>query len=273
MKLWTLEDIPWDRFDPTKVDPEMLKVVKAAALVEHNGNDYARYLAEIFDDDPEFIEATRGWAEEEVQHGKALARWAAMADPTFDFDLRFGRFARTITLPHNPEASVRGSRSGELLARCMVEVGTSSNYSALGSAAEEPVLKEICRRIATDEMRHYALFYKHMKRYREQERLGFWRGLLVVIERIRESEDDDELPYAYYAANHKDDGPYDRKRYGRAYVSRTYGYYRRPHVERGMAMILKALGVKPRDGLTIRLAAMAHRFIRFRADRLARAEA
>jgi hypothetical protein len=273
MKLWTLEDIPWDCFDPAKVDPEMLKVIKAAAMVERNADDYARYLADVFDDDPEFIEAARGWAKEEVQHGRALARWAGMADPSFDFDSRFTRFTETIALPHNPEASVRGSRCGELIARCLVEVGTSSYYSALGSAAEEPVLKEICRRIATDEMRHYALFYRHMKRYRERERLGFWRGLLVVIGRIRESEDDDELPYAYYAANHRDDGPYDRKRHGRAYVSRTYSYYRRPHVERGMAMILKALGVKPRDGLTIRLAAMAHRFIRFRADRLARAGA
>lgn len=273
MKHWTLDDIPWDRFDPAKVDPEMLKVVKAAAMVERNADDYARYLAEVFDDDPDFVEAARGWAREEVQHGKALARWAAIADPSFDFDARFAHFVEAITLPQNPEVSVRGSRCSELVARCLVEVGTSSNYSALGSAAQEPVLKDICRRIAADEMRHYALFYKHMKRYREQEGLGFWRGLRVVLARIRESEGDDELPYAYYAANHADDGPYDRKRHGHAYACRTYSYFRRPHVERGVAMILKAIGIKPRDRLTIGLAGLVHRFIRFRANRLARAEA
>ena len=31
MGYWTLDDISWDRFDRTKVDPELLKVVKAAS--------------------------------------------------------------------------------------------------------------------------------------------------------------------------------------------------------------------------------------------------
>jgi len=42
--LWTLDDIAWDRFDRTKVDPELLRIVKAASLVEYNGADYAQYL-------------------------------------------------------------------------------------------------------------------------------------------------------------------------------------------------------------------------------------
>src|SRR3546814_4742156 len=50
--------------------------------------------------------------------------------------------------------SIRGSRAGELVARCMVEVGTSSYYRALGDAATEPALKAICRFIAGDELRH-----------------------------------------------------------------------------------------------------------------------
>ena len=28
---WTLDDIQWDRFDPAKVDPDLLKVAKAAS--------------------------------------------------------------------------------------------------------------------------------------------------------------------------------------------------------------------------------------------------
>ena len=41
MKHWTLDDIGWDRFDPIKVDADLLRIVKAASLVEHNGGDYA----------------------------------------------------------------------------------------------------------------------------------------------------------------------------------------------------------------------------------------
>jgi hypothetical protein len=76
---WTLSDIPWQDFDPAKVDSEILKVVKAAAMVEHNGGDYGIYLCNIFQDDPEFQIVARGWAQEEVQHGQALAKWAERA--------------------------------------------------------------------------------------------------------------------------------------------------------------------------------------------------
>ena len=72
-KYWTLNDIPWDSFDPTKVDPDMLRIVKAAAMVEYNGGIYAEYLCSVFADDPQFQDAAQRWAFEEVQHGSALA--------------------------------------------------------------------------------------------------------------------------------------------------------------------------------------------------------
>ena len=30
MPRWTLDDIPWDRFDPAKLEPAVLRIVKAA---------------------------------------------------------------------------------------------------------------------------------------------------------------------------------------------------------------------------------------------------
>lgn len=272
MKRWTLEDIPWDRFDPTQVDPDIVKVVKAASMVEANGGTYASYLAKVFYDDPSFQDAAYQWASEEVQHGAALARWAEMADPRFDFAARFEDFKDKVRLPDEIDRSVRGTRTGELVARCIVEVGTSSYYSALGNATKEPVLKEVCRRIAADELAHYKLFYRHMKRYMVEEKLGFWRRMRVALGRLFESEDD-ELAYAYYAANHREDGPYDRRTYARAYARRAYPFYRQRHVELGIAMILKAIGVRPRDWLTARLARIAFGFMRIRADRLAKQRA
>lgn len=251
-KRWTLEDIPWGQFDSSKVDPDLLKIVKAAAMVEYNGGDYAAYLCNVFPDDPDFQEAARVWAAEEVQHGRALGRWAQMADPSFDFERSFARFTAGFSLPLGATASVRGSRAAELVARCVVEVGTSSYYSALALAADEPVLKEICRNIAADEFRHYKLFYTHMKRYVEKERFGKLRRILVVLGRIVESEDD-ELAYAYYAANGGEGEPYERKRWSRAYASRAFGYYRPRHVERGMMMTFKAAGLSP-HGRLVRLA-------------------
>jgi rubrerythrin len=271
MQHWTLDDIDWDKFDCGKVDAEMLRIVKAASLVERNGDDYATYLRNVFHDDAEFQEAANHWAAEEVQHGDALARWAKLADPSWDVAAARAEFARGFRLPLEARQSVRGTRTGELIARCIVETGTSSYYTALAEATEEPVLRQICRKIAADEHRHYKLFYSHMKRYQAAEGLGFWGRLRTGIGRILESEDD-ELAYAYYAANGAV-GPYDRRANTRAYVRRAYAVYRPHHVERGVAMILKAVGLMPNG----RLHALGVRFacwlMRTRVNALARAGA
>src|SRR3546814_492463 len=142
---WSLDEIPWERFDAAKVDPELVKIVKAASLVEYNGADYATYLCNVFPDDPEFQAAARSWASEEVQHGEALARWSKLADASFDFDRCFARFRDGYKISVAASDSIRGSRSGELVARCIVEVGTSSYYASIGATTQEPVLGEICQ--------------------------------------------------------------------------------------------------------------------------------
>src|SRR3974377_2193705 len=92
MGSWTLDDIPWDRFDRDRLDPEIVRIIKAASLVEYNGGAYAHHLCRIFDDDPDFQQTARRWGKEEIQHGKALARWSVLADPGFYFKAAFTRF-------------------------------------------------------------------------------------------------------------------------------------------------------------------------------------
>jgi rubrerythrin len=269
MKHWRIEQVSWDRFDPARVDPAIVPLVKAAAMVERNGSDYAAYLNNVFHDDPDFRQAADNWAVEEEQHGEALGRWAMLADPSWDFRDAFARYKAGYQIPLQATASVRGSRTGELIARCMVETGTSSYYTALAEATEEPVLRQICRKIAADELRHYKLFYTHLKRYLDSEHVGKWRRLAVALGRVGESEDD-ELAYAYYAAN-ETALPYERRRYARAYARRAYAVYRRHHVERGMAMLFKAVGLKPNGRLNRWSAALAWWGMQLRAQRLARA--
>lgn len=272
MRYWTLDDIDWSRFDRTRVDPDLLRIVKAASMVEHNGLDYATYLCNVFHDDPAFQDTARHWAHEEVQHGQALRRWAELADPSWSFDDSFKRFTDGYRLPLEAKESVRGSRTGELIARCIVETGTSSYYTALAEAAQEPVLKQICQKIAADELRHYKLFYTAMKRYLDAERLGRWGRLRTGLGRILESEDD-ELAYAYYAANDSSGVPYDRRTNSRAYARRAYSVYRTRHIERGIAMALKAVGLKPNGRLHLALSRLVERFMRARVQSLARAGA
>jgi rubrerythrin len=268
MKHWRIDEVPWDQFDRTKVDPELIPLVKAAAMVERNGRDYAVYLARVFGDDPVFQEAADYWADEEVQHGDALGKWAMLADPTWDYGRAFERYRSGYKLPLDAKTSVRGSRTGELIARCMVETGTSSYYTALGEATQEPVLKQVCKLIAADEYRHFKLFYDHMRRYLSRERIGVLRRLRIAVGRIGESEDD-ELAYAYYCGNEPDSVPYQHKRCIAAYMGRAMGFYRYRHIERGTGMILKAVGLPPRGRLSGMATRLAWRLMRWRQQRFA----
>ncbi len=249
MKHWRLEDVAWDRFDPAQVDPSIVPLVKAAAMVERNGVDYAVYLGRVFVDDPDFRRASDNWAIEEVQHGDALGRWAMLADPGWNFEAAFQRYRDGYKLPLDADASVRGSRTGELIARCMVETGTSSYYTALAEATEEPVLQQVCKLIAADEYRHFKLFYDHMRRYLARERLGMLNRLKIAAGRITESEDD-ELAFAYHCGNEPEATAYQHERCIAAYMGRAISFYRFRHIERAMGMILKSVGLPPRGRLS-----------------------
>ena len=270
MKHWRIEDVAWDRFDPSKVDPEIVRLVKSAAMVERNGVEYAAYLCRVFKDDPAFCQASDNWAVEEVQHGDALGRWSELADPSWRFREAFERYRTEYKLPLDSEGSVRGSKTGELIARCMVETGTSSYYTALADATDEPVLQQVCRLIAADEYRHFKLFYDHMRRYLARERIGVLRRLRIAAGRITETEDD-ELAYAYHCGNEPRDMPYVHDRCIAAYMGRAMGFYRYPHVERSMGMILKAVGLPPRGRLSAVMARLFWAILQRRQRRFAAA--
>lgn len=244
-KHWSLDDIDWDRFDPSKVDPELLSVVKTASLVEANSPDYVIYLRSVFPDDAAFCSAVDRWGAEERQHGEALARWAALADPDFDFEASLRQVQEEgYKLPLDAQESVRGSRSGELIARCAVESGTTSFYSAMGDHTDEPVLKQIASYIAADEVRHYRLFRDNLGRYEASSgQMPLIRRLGVILGRFME-KDDDEFAFAYYAANVSgpDAPPYDRKVCGEAYERGALGLYGREHTATGLKMALRSVG-------------------------------
>jgi hypothetical protein len=128
------------------------------------------------------------------------------------------------------------------------------------------VLKEVCRLIAADEYRHFKLFYDHMKRYLAREKLSFAKRLRVALGRIGESEDD-ELAYAFHCGNEAEGVPYDHDRCISGYMGRAMGFYRFRHIERGMGMIFKTIGLEPRGRMSDIAAKGAWRLLCWRRDR------
>jgi hypothetical protein len=268
---WSLNDVRWANFDRSKAKPWMIAAIKSAALVELNAPDYVAYLKRVFRGaDPATIAAIEQWGCEESQHGWALGRWAEMADPSFNLSEAFGRFHANYKAPHFTAAngaSVRGSRRGEMIARCVVESGTSSYYSAIRDATDEPLLKEIVGRIAADEFRHYKLFYETLEAQSEPD-LPFWKKASVAVGRIAEA-DDDELSYAFYCANvaaaDTRKHPYNRAAFARAQAFTTMRIYRRNHIQRLVQMIAKAIGTAPHGPLATMAGFLMWTILRLRA--------
>ena len=138
------------------------------------------------------------WAEEEVQHGVVLRRYAELADPSFDFDATFARFVAGHPIDVEANDSIRGSRCGEMVARC---IGPRPARRCTTARCAMPLRSPCSRRSASgsrgDEFRHYKLFYSTMKRYRDIEGVGRLSRAKVALGRLLESSDD-ELPYAYH---------------------------------------------------------------------------
>jgi hypothetical protein len=155
-------------------------------------------------------------------------------------------------IPVDATASVRGSLVAELCARCVVETGTSSFYSAIRDSVEEPVLKEICKNIAADEFRHFKLFFTHMERYAAQggERFSRWDRLRVALTRFQEA-DDDEIASAYHSGNALP-APYSRPVANTGYSERAFAFYQERHVRRAAFMFAQAAGLNP-DGWPAKL--------------------
>ncbi len=266
MKHWSLDDIEWDKFDSSKLKPEIISLAKAASVVEHNSYDYGRYLKEVFHDDIEFHALADQWAEEEVQHGRALRKWAEMADPKFDFEKSFKLFKEGYKLPENVDVSVRGSKSGELIARCIVEAGTSTYYTMLKDYTDEPVFRDICTRIAGDELRHYKLFYSRLKIYLTKENIGFLKRIMVALGRVGESEDD-EVAYAYFVTHQDKYDQYDRKKFMKLCFSQVHNVYKKEHNEKMIAMMFKAIGLKPHTRLNKAVNYMGWKYISYNAKK------
>ena len=163
--------------------------------------------------------------------------------------------------------------SDEGLHKLAALAGIESNYLSLtgriADVTDEPLLQEICKRIAADELRHYKLFYSFLRRYLEAENIGKGKRFLIALGRMQETEDD-ELACAFWAANSEAGEPYDLQKWSNAYMGRAYGYYRLPRVEMATAMTWKAAGLNPQSRAVSWFASLAYRIMQYRHRRLGR---
>jgi rubrerythrin len=205
---WRLEDIPFGAVDAASVrDDEFLFLLLASAsFVEILAETYSGNLIEHFQGDEEVTGWLRKyWQKEENQHGRALKTYVQAVWPEFDWESAHRGFTEEYTALCTVE-QLEARPTLELVARCVVETGTSTLYSAVRDYVKEPVLSQLLNHIKSDEVSHYAHFRQHFERYNAIERHGVFAVIATIWRRLREiSGEDSYIAFKHvYAGRHPD---------------------------------------------------------------------
>jgi hypothetical protein len=246
---WALDDIDWAnvRRDIVAGNEAMFYLVAGASFVEATTDLYTQNLIDYFSADDEITGWLKAhWLPEELQHGEALRRYVQVAWPDFDWDGVYERFLPEFTR-QCAEDGVEKTRSREMASRCIVEMGTSGYYRTLSRMTDEPVLRDLTRRIADDEVRHYKHFYRYLRKYQRQE--GQRRAGIVgaLWNRLRMIDGEDSRIAMRHIYQERTGGQTLDNR-GLKRVRRGWRPLIAPHFPHRMCMqmLLKPLGLGPR---------------------------
>jgi rubrerythrin len=197
---WRLADIDFDAVDVASVrDDEFLFVTLASAsFVEILAETYSDNLIEHFRGDTEVTGwLDEVWRNEEMQHGRALKKYVQIVWPEFEWESAYQAFRIEYGALCTVE-QLEAQRALELVARCVVETGTSTFYRAVQDYVREPVLRRLAGQIKTDEISHYAHFRRFFESSNAAERHGAGAVMATIWRRVREVRGED----AYIAFKH-----------------------------------------------------------------------
>lgn len=190
---WHPHTLDWSRLNVAAVrqDGALFLLVASASFVESGSDLYAGNLADLFAGDVDVAGWLQGqWEPEELQHGLALRHYVERVWPEFDWPQAYGAFMaeyRGLCAVERYEPT----RTQELAARCIVEMGTTSYYHALNAVSPEPLLRQLTALIRADEVRHYKHFYGHYRRYRRDQGPSTLRVAGSLVRRLIELRRDD----------------------------------------------------------------------------------
>jgi hypothetical protein len=190
---WSVSDIDFEAIDVERVrgDRDLFYLLVSASFIESGSDTYAGNLATYYARAPDAAGwLAECWEAEELQHGLALRRYVEQVWPEFDWERGYARFfdeySKTCSIDQ-----FEPTEALEMAARCVVETGTAAYYRALEQASDEPVLRDLTRRISNDEVRHYKHFYRFFNRFAAAERLGRLRVLGALARRLLEIKNED----------------------------------------------------------------------------------
>lgn len=190
---WCLDDLDWACIDheAIKYNEDMFYLLMSASFVETGSDTYAANLAEQYAEHAEICAwLQEHWEAEELQHGAALRRYVEAVWPAFPwqeaYDSFFAEYSRLCTTE-----DLYDDCRLEMVARCVVETGTTAYYQTLRGLSDEPVLRELLGCIRNDEVGHYKHFLKYFRQLQQYRPVGRVQVAGVLYRRLKELRDSD----------------------------------------------------------------------------------
>ncbi len=210
MPRWDYEkDIDYNKINKENIkDNEFLfTILTIASFIEITSYIYDKNLSLFFKGEEQVVSwLNNTWEIEETQHGKALKKYINCVWPEFDYQEAYERFRKSY-LPLCKVEALEDSKAKEMLARMVVETGTSTAYQAIAHYAKdlnEPVLEHLVKLISKDEVYHYEKFEELFKYYKKQEQLSSTDIIKLLYKRAKEINSED-IKIAYEALERKQD--------------------------------------------------------------------
>ncbi|MEX8192376.1 ferritin-like domain-containing protein [Comamonas guangdongensis] len=199
---WRIEDIAFAEIDRAAVEnnEDLFFLLMSASFVETGSDTYATNLAEHYAAYPEIASWLKDhWEAEELQHGQSLRVYVETVWPEFPwqqaYDSFFAEYSKLCTMEElYPDQRL------EMVARCVVETGTTAYYHTLRELSDEPVLTGLLDNIRSDEVSHYKHFLKYFKQLQGQSPVGRMRiagALYGRLKELRESDSDIALRHVW----------------------------------------------------------------------------
>ncbi|QNP50361.1 ferritin-like domain-containing protein [Diaphorobacter aerolatus] len=199
---WQIDDLDFDAIERSAIEDneDLFYLLMSASFIETGSETYAANLAEHYSEYPEITAWLRDrWESEELQHGTALRRYVEAVWPEFPwqkaYDSFFDEYSKLCTVEE-----LHPDRHLEMVARCVVETGTTAYYHTLREQSDEPVLRELLGNIRNDEVGHFKHFLKYFKQLQENAPVARTRiagALYARLKELRESDSDVALRHVY----------------------------------------------------------------------------
>ncbi len=196
MPKWDYKKIDYESIDAKglKDNKFLFDIVSTASFIEITSNVYEKNLAEFYKEDEELTKWLRNtWEPEEIQHGKSLRKYIKTIWKDFDWDKAYENFKKEY-VPLCKLEYLQESEAREMLARMVVETGTSTFYKALSKYAKDlndPILEQLSINISKDEIYHFEIFEEAFKKYSKKENISKADIIKILYARLKEANSED----------------------------------------------------------------------------------